>query len=112
MKSLTLEDIVGAARCVALWRRSGRDAVASARCIKRAVARAHAYRRSTGAMHPTLGDGSLSAAAANMAPVRGHTGSAAVTPGEILAAMAAVSVVIGCGASVLRSSPKGRHRPS
>jgi hypothetical protein len=101
MAALTLEDIVAAARCVALWGKLGVRPLRAASWLKRAVARAAAYRQETGLVHPTLGDGSLSAAAASLSPCRGQVSRILITPGDLLDALAPVSVVLGQGAAAL-----------
>ena len=110
MAKMTLEDIIDAARCVALWRKCGRNPISVARDIKGAAARAVAFRRAEGAVHPTLGDGSVAAVANSLAPCRGHLADALVTPADLLAALAAVSVVMGKGKEALKL-PKRRTAP-
>ena len=102
MVKMTLEDIIGAARCVALWGKCGRNPIAVARGIKGAAARAVAFRRAEGTPHPTLGDGSVAAVANSLAPCRGHLADALVTPADLLAALAPVSVVMGKGKEALK----------
>lgn len=106
MVKMNLEDIISAARCVALWCKCGRNPLAAARGIKRAAARAVAFRRSQGTVHPTLGDGSVSAVSNSLAPCRGHLADALVTPTDLLAALAPVSVVLGKGREALKPRRK------
>lgn len=105
MAALTLEDIIAAARCVALWRKRGVRPIRAAEWLKRRAVRAEAHRLETGTVHPTLGDGSISAAAGSLSPCRGHVASGLVTPADLLDAMAPVSVVLGHGAAALKEPP-------
>lgn len=73
----------------------------AAAMLKRAVARARAYRRRTGQVHPTLGDGSLSAAAGSLSPCRGDVPGVVLHPTDLLDALAPVSVVLGHGKAAL-----------
>lgn len=110
MTTLTLEDIVAAGRCIALWSAAGADPARAALRVCRAAARAARFRAVAGRPHPWLGDGSLSAAAGCLSPGRLASGAAPIHVGALLAAFAPLAAAVaqaGCetgeGAPVSRA---------
>lgn len=95
---LTVEDILAAARCVALWNRVGARPLTVARHIREAARRACQYRHVTGQMHPQIGDGSVMAAAAALMPSRRPLPGRAVSTLDLLHALGPVSVALATNA--------------
>lgn len=89
--SLTLEDILAAARCIAVSARAGRDPDGVAHALVGASGIALAMRIATGRAHPRYGDGSLSAAAAAFGPVAPLAPAIGVS--ELLAAIGVLARV-------------------
>ena len=89
MTTLTLEDVLAAARCVALWQRAGADPLAMARHLRAAAERADSFRQAARRVHPMLGDGTLAAAASSLCPGRPGEG-AALSMQDLLPALGAV----------------------
>ena len=93
-RQLTIEDVLAAARCVALWQRVGARPLTMARAIREASLEAADHYAVHGRAHPQLGDGSVMAAAARLRP-----GAAApetpITMPELLRALAPVSLALG-----------------
>lgn len=92
--ALTMEDILAAARCVAQWSAVGARPLTIARHIREAASRALHFRHATGRVHPLLGDGSVMAAAASLAPTRTAKGQRAVNTLQLLRALGAVSFAL------------------
>lgn len=99
MTILTLEDIVAAGRCIALWTAVGADPARVARRLCRAAARAARFREAAGRPHPWLGDGSLAAAAGCLTPGRLGAGTEPIGTRALLAAFAPLALAVaqaGC----------------
>lgn len=92
--ALTMEDILAAARCVALWRQTGAEPLGIARHIRDAAHRAAHYRLTNGRVHPFLGDGSVMAAAINLSPGAASEKSRPVTTFDLLRALGPVSAAL------------------
>lgn len=90
--TLTIEDLLAAARCVAQWRRVGARPFAVARHLRDAAQRAAQYRQRTGQINPRLGDGSVMAAAVALVPYKRNS-AAPVTMPELTAALGPVCLV-------------------
>jgi hypothetical protein len=86
-----MEDILAAARCVALWTQTGARPLSIAHHIRDAAHRAALYRQATGRVHPRLGDGSVTAAAASLTPGLSASGRRPVTTVDLLHALGPVS---------------------
>lgn len=82
---LTLEDVLAAARCIALSARFGCDPRSVARSLWTAAGIAMAERTATGRAHPHYGDGSLSGASHALSPSAPAT--APIQVPELLAAL-------------------------
>lgn len=89
MTTLTLEDLLVAARCVALWQRAGADPLAMARHIRGAAERADSFRKAERRVHPKLGDGTVAAASSSLCPGRSGDGPA-LSMQDLLPALGAV----------------------
>lgn len=89
--SLTLEDVLAAARCIALGARNGRDPGKVARAIRAAAGIALIERLGTGRAHPRYGDGSLSAASLALSPTAPT--APPITVPELLAALGVLADV-------------------
>lgn len=101
MTTLTLEDLLAAARCVALWQGAGADPRRIARHIRRAAERAERFRREEGRIHPVLGDGTVAAAASALAPSGRRPGGHSRALHDLLPALHAVTEAL------LRPQPDG-----
>ena len=95
--ALTMEDILAAARCVALWHQTGAEPLGIAQHIRDAAHRAADYRHATGRIHPSLGDGSVMAAALSLAPGAGARKSRPLTTVDLLRALGPVSEALTAG---------------
>jgi hypothetical protein len=92
--ALTMEDILAAARCVALWSQTGAAPLGIACHIRDAAHRAAQYRYTTGRIHPRLGDGSVMAAALSLAPGVASEERRAVSTHDLLRALGPVSTAL------------------